>query len=122
MGESRELKDRTRNFALEIIKLVDALPRGLVTDTLGRQLVRAGTSVGANYRAASRARSAAEFISKMHTVQEEADETQYWLDLLYNSKRINEIVFTRLMREAGELTAIFTSSEKTARLNQRRGR
>ena len=120
MGESIELKERTRNFALKIIKLVELLPPGVVSGVLGEQILRAETSIGANYRAACRARSASEFISKMHTVQEEADETQYWLDLLRNSNKIAEDVFAKLIGEARELTAIFTASEKTARQNQQR--
>ncbi|MGB2867569.1 MAG: four helix bundle protein [Bacteroidota bacterium] len=120
MGESKELNERTKNFALEIIRLVDVLPREISNGVLGKQILRAGTSIGANYRAACRGRSAAEFIAKMHTVQEEADECQYWLDLLHGSKKIGEDVFMRLMQEARELTAIFTASEMTARKNLKR--
>jgi four helix bundle protein len=79
------LKERTKSFALQIIKLVEALPRGRTANVLGRQLLGAGTSVGANYRAACRAKSPADFISKMGIVKEEADETIYWMELLIES-------------------------------------
>jgi four helix bundle protein len=80
-----DMKRRTRRFALEAIKLVESLPKGRTTEVLGKQLVRSGTSVGANYRAACRAKSPADFISKMGTVEEEADESAYWLELLVDS-------------------------------------
>jgi len=76
------LKDRKKNFALRIIRLVEALPKGRTTDIIGKQLLRSGTSVGANYRAACRARSTADFISKMGIVEEEADESIFWMELL----------------------------------------
>jgi four helix bundle protein len=75
----KDLKERTKQFALRIIRLVEALPKGRAADVIGRQLLRCGTSVGANYRAACRARSNAEFISKMGIVEEEADESLYWM-------------------------------------------
>lgn len=80
--EKRDLKERTKNFALKVIRVVEMLPKGRITDILGRQLMKAGTSVGANYRAACRAKSTADFISKMGIVEEEADETIYWMELL----------------------------------------
>lgn len=76
------LKERTKRFALEIIRLVEKLPKGRTSDILGKQLLAAGTSVGANYRAACRARSSADFVSKMGIVEEEADESIYWMELL----------------------------------------
>jgi four helix bundle protein len=79
------LKEKTKSFALEIIKLIESLPRGRTADVIGKQLLDAGTSVGANYRAACRARSPADFISKMGIVEEEADETIYWMELLIES-------------------------------------
>ena len=99
--------------------MVGGLPKEMVAQTCGRQVLRSGTSMGANYRAASRARSRGEFISKMHIVQEEADETQYWLELLSDSGRLDAGRCSELMREARELTAIAVSSESTARRNQR---
>jgi len=120
MGDSPVLRDRTKKFALRIMKLVDSLSRSISIDAVGRQLVKAGTSVGANYRAACRSRSAAEFVSKMHSVQEEADESQYWIELLHGLQEINDFDFEELIKEARELTAIFTASEKTARTNIKR--
>ncbi len=120
MGDSPELRDRTKNFAQRILKLVESLPRTMSSEVIGRQLARAGTSIGANYRAACRARSASEFVSKMHTVQEEADESQYWIELLHSCKFITGEDFSELIKEARELTAIFTTSEKTARSNMKR--
>lgn len=80
--EKKDLKERTKKFALKVIKVVEMLPRGRIADILGRQLIRSGTSVGANYRSACRARSIADFISKMGVVEEEADETIYWMEPL----------------------------------------
>ena len=113
--ENENLKSRTKQFALRIIKLVESLPQDQVGRVLGNQLLRAGTSVGANYRAACRSKSAADFISKMGTVEEEADESGYWTELLKDSGRIKPTKITALMREAGELTAIAVSSINTAR-------
>ena len=79
---NENLKIRTRRFALEVIKLVETLPRDRTSDALGRQLLRSGTSVGANYRAACRAKSPADFIAKLGIVEEEADESDFWMDLL----------------------------------------
>ena len=83
-----EMKDRTKKFALRVIRMTEALPRNRVADVLGRQVLRSGTSVGANYRAACRAKSRADFISKMGTVEEECDETIYWLELLVESGQV----------------------------------
>ncbi len=118
MDKATELKDRTRDFAVRVVKMTDSLPRRMSTETLVKQLVRCVTSVGANYRAACRARSHAEFVSKMQIVQEEADETQYWLELLYRTGVVGEQEFRPLEKEAAELTAIFTSSAATARKNK----
>lgn len=116
------LKERTKRFAVRIIKLADALPQRRSCDIIGRQIIGSATSVGANYRAACRARSKAEFVSKLHIVQEESDETQYWLEILQLSNVIADSEYQELYREASELTAIFTASEKTARANQNRNR
>jgi four helix bundle protein len=112
---NENLKIRTKQFALRIIKLVESLPHDLTSNVLGRQLLRAGTSVGANYRATCRGKSAADFISKMGTVEEEADESGYWLELLVESGKIKSAKISELMQEAGELTAIAVSSINTAR-------
>ena len=113
--EKKELKERTKQFALKVIKVVEMLPRGRTADILGRQLVSAGTSVGANYRAACRAKSTADFISKMGIVEEEADETVYWMELLIESGLIRKDELIHLLGEADELLAITVSSIKTAR-------
>ena len=117
---SRDLKERTAEFALRIIKLFGALRKSDVGLVIGRQLLRSGTSVGAQYREACRARSPAEFISKLQCVQQELDETSYWLDLL---RRAGEVSLQRLQPlcdEANELQAIFTASVKTAKANRKK--
>ena len=113
-----ELKDRTRKFGLAIIKLSMQIPKSRVADIMYRQLLRAGTSVGANYRAACRARSRADFISKIGIVEEESDESQYWLELMADSGLMKKEELAFLIREADELTAIFASSRKTAKDNR----
>jgi len=113
--EQNYLKERTKSFALEIIKLVESLPKGRTADVIGRQLLDAGTSVGANYRAACRARSPADFISKMGIVEEEADETIYWMELLIEAKLLQENDISHLLREANQILAMTVSSIKTAR-------
>ncbi|NTW66146.1 MAG: four helix bundle protein [Nitrospirae bacterium] len=109
------LKERTKTFALRIIRLVEALPKGRTTDVIGKQLLRSGTSVGANYRAACRARSAADFISKMGIVEEEADECIFWMELLADAGAVKKEMVQALMKEADELLAIAVSSIRTAR-------
>jgi four helix bundle protein len=113
--ESIELKNRTKRFALNIIKLIESLPKSLIILNLGKQLLRSATSVGANYRAACRARSRADFISKITIVEKEADESLFWLELLYESNIGQGEIISRLMDEAKELTAIFTTSGQTAK-------
>jgi len=109
-----ELKRRTKRFALAIIRLVGALPRNEAARIIGGQMLRSGTSVGANYRAACRARSRAEFASKLAVAEEEADETLYWLELLAESGLMEAERLRELIKEADELMAIFTASRKTA--------
>jgi four helix bundle protein len=109
------LKDRTKDFALRIIQLVEALPKGRTADVIGKQLLRSGTSVGANYRAACRAKSTADFIAKMGTVEEEADESIFWMELLIESKLIEKDLLLDLMKESDEILSIIVSSIKTAR-------
>jgi four helix bundle protein len=120
--DSEGLRKRTRQFALEIIRVTDALPRGRAADVIANQLLRAGTSVGANYRAACRAKSPADFASKMGTVEEEADECLYWMELLMESGLANGHQVRTLMREADELVAIAVASINTARRNSRGGK
>jgi four helix bundle protein len=113
--KKEDLTRRTRLFALAVIRLVDSLPRGRVADVLGGQLLRSGTSVGANYRAACRARSVADFIAKMGLVEEELDESAYWMELLVEAQVVTQDKVGPLMREADELLAITVSSIKTAK-------
>jgi four helix bundle protein len=110
-----ELKRRTKDFALQIIRLVESLPRSRSADVIGQQILRSATSIGANYRAACKARSRADFISKITVVEEEADESQYWLDLLGDSGLVRREQLSDLIKESKELTAIFTASGKTAK-------
>ena len=113
--DEKELKDRTKQFALRIINLVEALPKTTVGRAIGNQLVRSGTSVGANYRAACRGRSKAEFLSKLGIVLEESDECEFWLELIIESKLMSENIIASLLKEAGELSAIFAKSIFTAK-------
>ena len=114
---SYELKLRTKNFALRIIKLVESLPNNQSSKVISNQLLRSATSVGANYRSACRSRSRRDFISKIKIVEEEADESLYWLELIKEIKIFKEEKLLNLMKEADELTAIFTSTVKTAKKN-----
>ena len=110
-----ELKKRTKRLGLRVIRLVKNLPNTKVATTIGHQLLRCGTSVGANYRAACRGRSKAEFIAKLGIVEEEADESAYWLEMLVEAKIVKMVSVTRLHTEADELTAIMAKSRLTAR-------
>jgi four helix bundle protein len=110
-----DFKSRTKGYALRIIRLVESLPSSRVAVVIGNQLVRAGTSVGANYRAASRAKSRADFISKMGTVEEECDESLYWIELLIESQTIKPELVSDLMREGTEILALTVASARTAR-------
>ena len=117
-GELRrgdDLRKRTKSFALRVIGLVDSLPRGKSSDVIGRQLLRSGTSVGANYRAACRAKSSADFISKMGTVEEETDESLFWMELLIESGMVQEQLLKELMSESQEILAIIVASIRTVR-------
>jgi four helix bundle protein len=117
---NENLNLRTKQFALRVIKLVESLPRDEVSKVLGRQLLRAGTSVGANYRAVCRSKSVADFVSKMGTVEEESDECTCWMELLVAAGKIKAVKTSALMQEASELTAIAISSINTARKSQGR--
>jgi four helix bundle protein len=109
-----DLKNRTKQFALRVLKLVAALPNNLSGKTIGGQLVRSGTSVGANYRAACRARSKAEFIAKIGIVEEEADESAFWMELIIEGKLLGEPLVGPLLNEANEIAKIMASSRKSA--------
>jgi four helix bundle protein len=112
---SDAMKERTKAFALRIIRLVDALPKTRKADVMGKQLLRCGTSVGANYRAACRARSPADFVAKMGIVEEEADETIYWIELLVESDLVRARRVADLLDEANQLVALVVASIRTAR-------
>ncbi len=109
-----ELKRRTKQFGLRVMKLVGALPENSVGRAIGSQLIRSGTSVGANYRAVCRGRSKAEFIAKLGIVVEEADESAYWLELIIEGDLLGANLVEPLLREANELTAIMVVSRKSA--------
>ena len=111
----KEMKERTKRFALRIIKLVDTLPNSTSAQVIGKQLLRSGTSVGANYRSACRAKSNADFIFKLSIVEEEADESIYWMELLVDSRLVREALLSKLMDEASQIVAIVVSAIKTTK-------
>jgi four helix bundle protein len=115
--DAEQLKDRTKEFALRVIRLVAALPRSIEGRAIANQLVRSGTSVAANYRSACRARSRPEFIAKLGVVLEEADETLLWLELIIAGKILPGNRVTPLRKEANELVAIFVAPRKSAASN-----
>jgi four helix bundle protein len=110
----RELIARTKQFALRKMKLVGALPKTVQGRAIASQLMRSGTSVAADYRAACRSRSRAEFIAKLGTVEEEADETAFWLELIIKGSLLTAAQIQPLLTEAGEIVAITAASKKTA--------
>ena len=110
-----ELKERTKKFALLIIKIVEQLSNTITGRTIGNQIIRSGTSVAANYRSACRTRSNADFISKITLVEEECDETQFWIELITDKKLLSFEKVNGVLKEAKELTAIFTASGRTAK-------
>jgi four helix bundle protein len=110
-----EMKRRTQRFALGVIELVERLPRTRTADVIARQLVRSGTSVGANYRASCRARSRAEFVAKMGVVEEETDETLYWIDLLVETGLIPREAVRELQEEGSQILSIVVASIRTSR-------
>ena len=109
-----DLKARTKQFALRVMKLVDVIPRTIQGRAIAKQIIRSATSVAANYRAACRARSRAEFIAKIGVVEEEADESCFWLELMIDSGLLTEERIRPLLGEAGELVAIMAGSRKLA--------
>jgi four helix bundle protein len=113
-----DLRQRTKAFALRAIRLVDSLPSRRSCWVIGDQLLRCSTSVGANYRAACRARSPAEFCAKMGIVEEEADESAYWMELLVEGEIVREELLGDLLREANEIVAMVVASIRTARANR----
>jgi len=113
--DEKTFKERTRRFALEVIRLVNELPRARTPDVIGRQLLRSGTSVGANYRAACRGRSTADVLSKLGIVEEEADESIYWMELLTEAGVVSADRLDGLKKEANEIAAMIVASIKTLR-------
>lgn len=114
----KELKIRTKKFAIAVLNFVDVLPNRKSANIIANQLGRCASSVAANYRAACRARSHNEFIAKLGIVEEEADESTFWLDILPETKNADHLIVDPLLIEAHELTAIFTAANKTAKANK----
>lgn len=112
--KSTELQERTKRFAVRTLELIERLPNNTRGRVLANQLARSATSVGANYRAACRARSRAEFASRLGIVAEEADESLYWLELIREGNSVPKTILLPLLTEANELTAIFTSGRRSA--------
>jgi four helix bundle protein len=114
----QELRERTKKFAIRIVRLFQALPKSTEAQVMGKQLLRCGTSVAANYRAVCRARSKAEFVARMGSVAEEADESVLWLELLEETGILTHERLQDILKEAKELVAIFSTSLKTAKGNR----
>ena len=117
--DEETFKNRTKLFALGVVRLVESLPRNRIADVLGRQLLRSGTSVGANYRAACRGKSASDVIAKLSIVEEEADESIYWIELLVDAGVLAPNRVEALKKEANELLAMTVASIKTLRARGR---
>ena len=114
-----EMKNRTKVYANRVVKLCSALPGNWIAQTLGKQLLRSGTSVGANYRAVCRAKSNSDFINKLRIVEEECDESMFWMELLVDNNFVKASRLSGLMKEADEILAIVVASAKTARTSDR---
>jgi four helix bundle protein len=114
----QELRDRTKKFAIRVVRLFQALPKSTEAQVMGKQLLRCGMSVAANYRAVCRARSKAEFVARMGIVAEEADESVLWLELLEETNVLRHEQLEDILQEAKELVAIFSTSLKTAKGNK----
>lgn len=119
ISSQESLRDRTKQFALRIIRLYRSLPRSAEAQVIGRQVLRSGTSVAANYRATGRAPSKPEFVAKIGIVVEEADETAFWLELLVDSGTVPVVRLQPLLQESHELVAIFAASQRTARMSKK---
>jgi len=114
-----QMKLRTKEYANRVVKLCAALPGNWVAQTVGKQLLRSGTSVGANYRAVCRAKSSSDFIHKLRIVEEECDESLFWMELLVDNNLVKPARLEPLMREANEILSIVVASAKTARTSIR---
>ena len=110
-----ELEDRTKRFSLNLISLLKSLPKGYLGDVIGRQLLKSGTSIGANYREANRAESKADFIHKLAIAEKEASETVYWLELMTEAGIGDRKDVAKLLKEAREILAIFTAAGRTSK-------
>jgi four helix bundle protein len=122
-GRGADLANRTKRFALEVIRLYSRLPKQTAAQVIGRQMIRSGTSVGAQYREAIRAKSVADFINKVEGALQELEETQYWFELLSEAGiSADSVHLHSLMREANELTAILVSSARTAKRRKAAGK
>ncbi len=115
--DRKMLQQRTKQFHIDVIKLCEVLPRNAAGYEIAKQVIRSAGSVGANYRATMRAKSSKDFIYKIQVVLEEADESHYWLEIIRDAGLINGEETDRLIREANELTAIFSATDKTAKAN-----
>jgi four helix bundle protein len=117
-----EMKKRTKLFALRVVRLASAFPRSRAGDVIGRQLIKSGTSVAANYRASCMARSRAEFIAKLGVVQEEADEAVFWIDFAVDAELAKRTLVEDLIQEGKEILSIIVASKKTARAHDTKAR
>jgi four helix bundle protein len=118
MTKNEQLRERTKQFAIRVIRLFRALPDHTDAQIVGKQLLLCGTSVAANYRAVCRARSKAEFIARLGVVAEEADESVFWLEMIEETKMLNPKLVEEILKEARELAAIFSASLRTAKSNR----
>lgn len=115
VSQAEDLRERTKKFAIRIVYLFKSLPKSTEAQVMGKQLLRCGTSVAANYRAVCRARSKPEFIARIGTVAEEADESVLWLEMIEETKTLNPKRLEEILKEARELAAIFSASHRTSR-------
>jgi len=115
LSQAQQLKERTKQFAIRMVRLFRSLPKTEEARIIGKQALRSGTSVAANYRAVCRARSKAEFVARIGVVVEEADETVFWLELLVETAIVSQARMNGLLTEANELLAIFAASQRTAK-------
>jgi four helix bundle protein len=113
-----EMKNRTKQLALRMIRLVESLPETRTSKVLGHQLLRSGTSIGANYRAACRARSTADFIAKLAIVEEECDESMYWIELLVESNQVKFELVEGLLDECNQILSIVVAAIKTSKIKR----
>ena len=115
LSQAEQLRERTKQFAIRVVKLFRSLPKTDEAKVIGKQVLRSGTSVATNYRAVCRARSKAEFVARIGVVVEEADETVFWLELLVETTIVSQARMNGLVTEANELLAIFAASQRTAK-------